>query len=107
LGFGNKTYIFDNRLGFPNNDSIFSFKSLDQGIHWNSRAIHFGKDAYITSTSCPSSDVWYIGGLINSLSNGKIIKSADQGQTWVDVTPPLNPTVSFVNLINFYNNNDG
>jgi len=107
LGFGNETYIFDNRLGFPNNDSIFFFKSVDQGLNWDSKSVYFGKDAYITATSCPTLDVWYVGGLINSLSNGKILKTIDHGQTWLDVTPPINPIVSYINVVHFYNNIEG
>jgi len=106
LAVGFKTKIYDNQLGLPQSDSIYIFETSNNGDEWNYNVAFFGKRSLITSLSVPTQNVWCISGLVN-FNNGKVIKTSDHGQTWKDITPPVNPVTSYINLVNFYTDSIG
>ena len=104
---GYKMLIKDNVLGIPNSDSLFLLKSDNGGNTWQSNNIYFGTDAFPTDFSIPAKNIIYIGGIIDFFSNSKVIKSTDNGQTWIDVTPPPNLSNNYINILKFYDNDFG
>ncbi len=103
---GHSILVQENTLGIPIKDSVYLFHTNNSGNDWESLKVPFGNNAFLTSLSTPSPDVWYIGGLIN-LANVKLIRTIDHGLNWKDITPPLSSTGSWISLINFYNSESG
>ena len=104
---GYKMLTKDNVLGIPNSDSLFLLKSDNGGNTWQSNNIYFGTDAFPTDFSIPAKNIIYIGGITDFSSNSKVIKSTDNGQTWIDVTPPPNLSNNYINILKFYDNDFG
>jgi len=107
FALGYRMLIKDNVLGIPNSDSLFLLKSDNGGNTWQSNNIYFGTDAFPTDFSIPAKNIIYIGGITDFSSNSKVIKSTDNGQTWIDVTPPPNLSNNYINILKFYDNDFG
>jgi len=106
IAAGQKFNVQDLDLGYPEADSIFIYNTEDSGETWTSMPVFFGNKAFITSMSAPTSDIWYISGYTNLL-NAKLIKTTNHGLNWIDITPPLNPVMSFINMVHFYDESLG
>ena len=106
IGVGHKTFIFDERLGFPKSDSIYIVESFDNGLNWTSKKFYFSTKVYVTGFSVPNLDTWYVGGLVD-FDLAKIIRTTNKGETWDDVTPPFTPISSFIQILHFYDSNNG
>ncbi|MBU6343061.1 MAG: T9SS type A sorting domain-containing protein, partial [Bacteroidetes bacterium] len=106
IAAGNSINLDDNYFGFPNTDSVFVLWTNNNGQQWDLLKTRFGDKANITSISSPSQNTLFISGFINN-NNAKVIKTIDHGQTWTDVTPPVSPNSSFIDLVQFYDNDNG
>jgi len=106
IGVGNKITLNDEYFGFPTKDSVFIYWSDSNGQDWTYYQTYFGTKANITTIASPSPNVLFIGGYFNN-NNAKLIRTTDHGQSWQNVTPPLNTTTSFINLVRFYDAQNG
>ncbi len=103
---GHNVVVQENTLGIPLNDSLFLYYTNNSGNDWESFKVSFGNNSFLTSLSTPTSDVWFVGGLVN-LANAKLLKTVNHGLNWTDVTPPLSSNGSWINLVSFKDPSNG
>ncbi len=104
---GYKMLIKDKVLGVPKTDSLYFLKTVNGGNNWQTNHFYFGEDALPTDITVPSKNTIYVGGVTDFYSKSKVIKSTDNGQTWIDVTPPPNLSDNYINILKFYDDNQG